>query len=109
MKVPNGEGVATRTGSESCAVTRKGGREVLTGGRAGRDIELRNSDDTIEAPTLIARSGRQHSARRYRETGRGLARSETLACTDAPHAGTGRSRVPPWRMAPRDAPESPRT
>ena len=31
MKVPDGEGVANHTGSESCVYTRKGMGEVLTG------------------------------------------------------------------------------
>src|SRR3972149_1224240 len=36
MKEPYGEGVATRTGPESCADAREGGGEAWTGGRAGR-------------------------------------------------------------------------
>jgi hypothetical protein len=36
MKESYGEGVATHTGPESCAVAREGGGEALTGGRAGQ-------------------------------------------------------------------------
>ena len=36
MKEPYGEGVASRTGPESCVAVRKGGGEALTGVRMGR-------------------------------------------------------------------------
>lgn len=36
VKVQDSEGVASRTGSESCAVAGNRGREALTGGRVGR-------------------------------------------------------------------------
>jgi hypothetical protein len=35
MKEPYGEGLASRTGPESCADSRKTGREALTGAHAG--------------------------------------------------------------------------
>jgi len=35
MKEPYGEGLASRTGPESCAVNREAGREALTGAHAG--------------------------------------------------------------------------
>ncbi len=74
MKESYGEGVASHTGPESCADAREGGREVLTGERAGRvfsrEISLRSAD-------AVRRSGRPHSACRQRKTGRGSARSET--------------------------------
>ena len=42
MKVSYGEGLAIRTGSESCIGVRKGAGEALTGVRIGQGIEPRN-------------------------------------------------------------------
>src|SRR5574342_825998 len=83
MKVSYGEGVAIRTGSESCIGTRKDAGEALTGVRTGqplsREIEtpprkrwLLRSADAVEM------SGRQNRECRYREPLLGSARSETL-------------------------------
>ena len=41
MKELHIEGLATHDDPESCAVTREGGGEALTGARAGRAIEPR--------------------------------------------------------------------
>jgi len=83
MKVSYGEGIAIRTGSESCIGVRKGEGEALTGVRTGqplsREIEtpprkrwLLRGADAVEI------SGRQDWGRRYRETLLDSARSETL-------------------------------
>lgn len=50
MKEPDGEGLATRTGPESCGAVREGSTEALTGGSTGWAIEPRNSGRT-GAPT----------------------------------------------------------
>ena len=50
MRTPDIEGVATRDGPESCAGTREGAGEALTGVRAGRAIEPRNHHFGV--PTL---------------------------------------------------------
>lgn len=76
MKESYGEGVATHADPESCVSARKGGHEASTGARAGQvssreRISLRNAD-------AVEDGGRQHLKRRYRETLRGSARSETL-------------------------------
>jgi RNA-directed DNA polymerase len=75
MKESYGEGLAAHTGPESCAVACKGGCEALTGGRAGRvfsrERRVLRDADAVEA------SGRPHLGRRYRETPRSPARSET--------------------------------
>lgn len=47
------EGLATHDGPESCIGAREGGGEALTGVRAGRAIEPRNS--VIGVPTLSQR------------------------------------------------------
>src|SRR5712692_7961779 len=78
MKESYGEGLATHTDPESCGAACKGGVEALTGARAGRvfsreRIVLRGAD-------AVRRSGRLHSAHRYREMRRDPARSET-PCT----------------------------
>jgi hypothetical protein len=78
MKESHGEGLATRTGSESCGVARKSGVEALTGERMGRVFSrvrpsLRDAD-------AVRRSGRLHAEHRYREVLRGPARSQT-PCT----------------------------
>jgi hypothetical protein len=70
------KGVAIRTGPESCAVAREGGGEALTGGRAGR-LFSREEEITDRGADAVRLSGRQHPTRRYRETGRDPARSET--------------------------------
>jgi hypothetical protein len=43
MKVPYGEGLATRTDPESCVAARESGGEALTGEHTGWAIEPRNS------------------------------------------------------------------
>ena len=75
MKESYGEGVATHTGPESCAAAREGGREALTGERAGRVLS-RESNPLRDADAVEA-GGRPHPGRRYRETPRSPARSET--------------------------------
>jgi hypothetical protein len=83
MKVSYGEGLAIRTGSESCIGVHKGAGEALTGVRIGqvlsREIEtppwkrwLLRGADAVEI------CGRQNWGRRYRETLLDSARSETL-------------------------------
>ena len=76
MKVPDGEGVANRTGPESCVYIRKDMGEALTGDvRAGllsreRYCKLRGAD-------AVHKSGRQHRPYRYREIRLGPAWSKT--------------------------------
>ena len=76
MRTPDIEGVATRDGPESCAGTREGAGEALTGVRAGWAIEPRNH--RVRGADAVYGSGRQHRQRRYRESLAGPARSETL-------------------------------
>ncbi len=76
MKEPYREGVASRSGPESCVVTREGGGEALTGVRVGWVLsrEITGIDQGADA---VLGSGRQHRSRRYREMRSGPARSET--------------------------------
>jgi RNA-directed DNA polymerase len=75
MQESYGEGLATHTGPESCVAAREGGREALTGVRAGRvfsrETHLLRDADAVEE------GGRPHSVRRHRQTRWSPARSET--------------------------------
>ncbi len=75
MKESDGEGVATHTDPESCGAACEGGVEALTGARAGRVFSRERH--FLRGADAVRRSGRLHPARRYRETRRSPARSET--------------------------------
>ena len=72
MKEPYGEGVASHTGPESCAVARKGDGEALTGGRVGwvlsREIprHVQGADAVEEAEGHTARVAIARRARTLR-------------------------------------------
>lgn len=76
MEVSYGEGVASHTGPESCAVAREGRGEALTGECAGR-VSSRESFGQLRGADAVETGGRPHRARRYRETRTDPARSET--------------------------------
>jgi len=76
MEESYGEGVATHTGPESCAVVREGMGEALTGGRAGR-VSSRENFGPLRGADAVETGGRPHRARRQRETRMDPARSET--------------------------------
>ena len=75
MKEPYGEGLASHTGSESCAHSRKAGSEALTGAHAGgvlsRDMLKNQSADVVH------NGGRQYRGTRNRKRPLYSARSET--------------------------------
>ena len=75
MQVPYDEGVAIRIGPESCAGSRKVGREVLTGAHTGSVLsrEIRLS----RAPTLLSEAEGNIRQRRHRKSLSGPARSQT--------------------------------
>jgi hypothetical protein len=75
MQESYGEGLATRTGPESCVGARKGGGEALTGGGTGRVLS-RETKILRDADAVEVR-GRPHPGRRHRETLWSPARSET--------------------------------
>ena len=60
MKESYIEGVAIHDDPESCAGSRKAGREVLTGGTHRFGIEPRNQ--VIQGADAVKRSGRQHTS-----------------------------------------------
>jgi RNA-directed DNA polymerase len=75
MKESYGEGSATHTGPESCAVNREVEGEVLTGVRAG--WVLSSEIVASGALTHMGQCGRQHLGRRSRLTDWGPAESKT--------------------------------
>jgi hypothetical protein len=75
MKESYGEGLATHADPESCGAACEGGVEALTGARAGRVFSREST--SLRSADAVRRCGRLHSARRYRETRRDSARSET--------------------------------
>jgi len=77
MKVPYGEGVASHTGPESCAYTRKGMGEALTGDvQAG--LLSRERYSKLRGADVFHKCGRQYRLHRYREMQPDPAWSETL-------------------------------
>ena len=93
MKESYGEGVATHTGPESCADAREGGREALTGERAGRVFSRERA--TLRDADAVGASGRPHPARRQRETWWGPARSQTPCMPRDTSCETRESPCPP--------------
>jgi hypothetical protein len=92
VQVRHDEGVAIRIGPEPCVVMREGGAEASVGECIGQPLSRESrvpSADMIviaDGNTDGRVSASARTARRW---------SETLACADAPCAGTGRSRVQP--------------
>lgn len=76
MEVSYGEGVATHTGPEPCAVGRETGGEALTGERAGR-VSSREIFGQLRGADAVEIGGRLLRARRHRETRTEPARSES--------------------------------
>ncbi len=76
MEVSYGEGLATHTGPESCAVDREVGGEALTGESAGR-VSSREIGGQLRGADVVDTGGRPHRSRRFRETRTDPARSET--------------------------------
>jgi hypothetical protein len=92
VQVPYDEGVANHIGPESCAVAREGLGEALTGERIGQPLSRERVLSWVPTPCT------RWKATCPSATARGPddpAWSETLACADAPCAGTGRSRDRP--------------
>jgi len=75
MKESYVEGIANHNDPESCGGARKGGDEALTGEHAGR-VSSRESD-LLRGADAVGGGGRPHLPRRYRETRRDPARSQT--------------------------------
>lgn len=68
------EGPATHDDPESCAGSREGAGEALTGAHAGGAIELR--EHPVPGKGAVTPCGRQHGAVQERERGTGPAQSK---------------------------------
>jgi len=90
MKEPYGEGVASRTGPESCVAVREDGGEALTGERMGRVLSRESHGQLRGADAVEAAEGNTGCvvSARHAWTLRG---QRPRARTETPHAGTGRS------------------
>jgi hypothetical protein len=89
------EGIATHIGPEPCVVAREGAGEASAGEYTGQPLS--RDRKIVPGADDVTWCGRQHGWVRNREHPIGPAWSETLACVDAPCAGTGRSRGRPVR------------
>ena len=107
MKESYGEDLASHTDPESCTVAREGGREALTGVCAG---ELLSREITCPGCRRCFQQAEGHIPCLDLARGTGTPRGRRpSACTETPHARTGRSRVRPSDMARRAALGSLRT
>ena len=100
MKESYRKGLASHPGPESCGDAREGVAEALTGERASGVSSLEITQILVPTPWpgAIGNIGRSATA----SSGRTRRGRSTLACTEAPHTGTGRSRVRPTEDGPWD-------
>ena len=103
MEVPYSEGLATHAGPESCAWSREGLGEALTGERSGRVLS-REMHESLWGADAVEVCGRPHRMRRHRETQPDPTRSETPST----HGSIlhGNREIPPLaqEMVPGSAP-----
>ena len=95
------EGLATHVAPDPCAALREDDCEASVGERIGQPLS-RESVINSGADAVHLTEGK--IAGRVIASARGPAWSETLACTDAPCAGTGRSLDRPWALLGSDGP-----
>ena len=100
MKVPCDEGVAIHIGPKSCAVAREGLGEALTGERIGQPSSRERVLSWVPTPCIWWKATHPSASSRAPDD---PAWSKTLACADAPCAGTGRSRDRPFGNRRRSA------
>jgi hypothetical protein len=96
VQVPCDEGVAIHIGPESCAGAREGFGEALTGERIGQPLSRERVSFWVPTPCIRWKATCPGAISRGSDD---PAWSETLACADAPCAGTGRSRDRPFGKA----------
>ena len=103
MKESYSEGLATHIDPESCAGTREGVGEALTGARAGRVLSRENKTN-FGVPTLYGETEGHTKSRAMASdssTPRGL---RPLACTEPRGPEPGRTLARPPEMDRRPAP-----
>ena len=89
MRVRRNEGVAIHIDPKPCVGIREGVGEASAGERIGQPLS-RESDKSQGADAVSSSEGNTVGTR-HRERAIDPAWSETLACTEAPCTGTGRS------------------
>ena len=82
MEVHCDEGVAIHIGPEPCVDAREGIGEASAGDCIGQPSSRESA--LFPGANAVPLTERQHGQARYRECLDGPARSETLACADAP-------------------------
>jgi hypothetical protein len=87
------EGLANRIGTEPCAGIREGVGEASAGERVGQPLS-RESYSVLGADAVLKAEG-DTAGRATASVSADPAWSKTLACMDAPCAGTGRAAVHP--------------
>ena len=93
MKVHYDEGVATHIGPEPCIVVRENGGEASAGEGIGQVLSPENY--VLPERRRVTHRGRQYGQAQRTRGLNGPAWSKTLACAEAPCAGTGRSHDRP--------------
>jgi hypothetical protein len=93
MKESYIEGLAPHDGPESCAGTREGTGEALTGGSAGR--VLNREINLFRTPTLLTGAEGHMPLDDKASSGTVLRGRRPLACTETPCARTGRASTRP--------------
>lgn len=96
MQVHHSERVATYAGPESCVDVPRGCGEALTGECTGQPLSP--VIGTVPDADAVGVCGRRNGRLRYREQPSDPAGSKTLACAEAPCAGTGRAHDRPERV-----------
>jgi hypothetical protein len=99
VQVHYDEGVANHIGPEPCVVVRKGRGEASAGERIGQPLS-RESYFIPSADAVDSAEGNTDVGA-FASPKSGSAWSQTLACAEAPCAGTGRSCVRPMGIKPR--------
>ena len=96
MQVHYDEGVAIYIGPEPCVGVREDGDEASVGEGIGQPLSRERVSFWVPTPCIRWKATRPGAISRGPDD---PAWSETLACADAPCAGTGRSRDRPFGKA----------
>ena len=90
MEEPYAEGLATRGGPESCAGTRKGAGEALTGAQVGRVLSRENTNFGVPTFWTVRKATPFGSV--MREPNGPHAVVDLAHACETPRTGTGRSQ-----------------
>jgi len=99
MKESHREGVASHPDPESCAASRKAGREALTGAHAGGTLSCEISGSGVPTSSTETEGHTDGSANASFQ--RAPRSQRTQACMETPRARTGRPQQRPSRFRER--------